>query len=351
MLVRLRALPALLGWGLTFVRQSRADCFLANTGKNVRLALYSAGLMQRLREGAGIEFGAYTRGSLQVLRNDRLASATRDWVHKLSAFGLEHRWLTVDALVAQEPALKPIATALVGAIYMPHDAGGDAYRYCVALAARLQALGAQIHYRVSCRPLSLTGDGRARLADHSGRAWPADAIVLAAGSYSPELARGVGLKLPVRPVKGYSITVPLRAGSVAPRIPVVDPMLHAAAVPLAAGALRVAGTAEFAGFNRFLDPKRVANVFALAERLYPEHTRGLTLAQVAPWTGLRPMCADGVPLLGATRVPNVFLNTGHCHLGWTLAAGSARLVAAQVTGSATEIDPTPYALARFASGR
>jgi D-amino-acid dehydrogenase len=124
-------------------------------------------------------------------------------------------------------------------------------------------------------------------------------------------------------------------------------VLHAATVPLAAGGLRVAGTAEFAGFDRRIDPKRIANIFALFEQLYPEHARGLAPAQVAPWAGLRPMCADGVPLLGTTPVPNLFLNTGHGHLGWTLAAGSARLVADQVLGCNPDLDPAPYALARF----
>jgi D-amino-acid dehydrogenase len=347
MLVRLRALPELFGWGLSFIRESGAERYFANTGKNVRLALYSAGLMERLRKSAGIEYGAYARGSLQVMRHKRVAAETLAWVRKLAAFGLEHRWLTVDELVTEEPALAPIAGDLVGAIQMPHDTGGDAYRYCVALATQLQARDVQLHYGVSCRPLSLDGRGRAQITDRAGHEWRADAIVLAAGSYSVALARGLGLRLPMRPVKGYSITVPARPGVTAPRIPVIDPLLHAAAVPLAAGGLRVAGTAEFAGFNRQLDPKRVANVFALCERLYPEHTRGLSAEQAAPWTGLRPMCADGVPLLGATAVPNLFLNTGHGHLGWTLAAGSARLVADQMLGSPTEIDPAPYALARY----
>ena len=347
MLVRLRALPELLGWGLSFIRESGAQRYFANTGKNVRLALYSAELMERLRPSAGIDYGTYRRGSLQVLRSERIAAETLAWVRRLAAFGLEHRSLTVDELVDEEPALAPIARELVGAVHMPHDTGGDAYRYCVALAAQLQARDVQLHYGVTCRPLSLDGRRHAQITDCSGHRWPADAIVLAAGSFSVALARGVGLRLPVRPVKGYSITVPARPGVTAPKIPVIDPMLHAAAVPLAAGGLRVAGTAEFAGFNRQLDPKRVGNVFALCERLYPEQTRGLSPQQVAPWTGLRPMSADGVPLLGATPVPNLFLNTGHGHLGWTLAAGSARLVADQLLGCVTDMDPSPYALARY----
>jgi D-amino-acid dehydrogenase len=350
MLVRLGVLPELLAWGVRFVRQSRAHRFLANTGKNVRLALYSAALMQTLRTSAGLDYGAYQRGSLRVFRNERVAATTLGWVRKLAAFGLEHRPLTIDELIEEEPALKPIATGLVGALFMPQDVGGDAYRYCCGVAAQLHARDVELHYGVSCKPLRLDKNGRAEVVDSTGRPWPADVIVLAAGSYSAVLVRQIGISLPLQPVKGYSISVPARPGAIAPRIPVIDAALHAAAVPLAAGGLRVAGTAEFAGFDRRIDPKRVANIFALCERLYPEHTRGLALAQVAPWAGLRPMCADGVPLLGATPIANLFLNTGHGHLGWTLAAGSARLVADQVLGRNCDIDLAPYALARFTKG-
>lgn len=347
MLVRLGVLPQLLGWGLRFVRESRAERFLANTGKNVRLALYSADLMERLRKSVWLDYGAYRRGSLQVFRNERVAAGTLAWVRKLSAFGLEHRLLTVEELLAEEPALEPIAGALVGALAMPHDCGGDAYRYCCAMAAQLQRQNVSLHYGVSCQPLSLNRNGRAEAIDSTGRRWMADRIVLAAGSDSGNLARRIGIALPLQPVKGYSVTVPLRRDVAVPRIPVIDTVLHAAAVPLAAGGLRVAGTAEFAGFDRRIDPRRIANILALCARLYPEHIRDLVPAQIAPWAGLRPMCADGVPLLGATLIPNLFLNTGHGHLGWTLAAGSARLVADQVLGGVCGIDPAPYALSRF----
>jgi D-amino-acid dehydrogenase len=121
-----------------------------------------------------------------------------------------------------------------------------------------------------------------------------------------------------------------------------------AAVPLAAGGLRVAGTAEFTGHNRKVNPKRIANIFSLLQQLYPDYARCLNSSQLAPWAGLRPMCPDGVPLLGPTPVRNLFLNTGHGHLGWTLAAGSAHVVADLVFGRRPEIDPQPYALGRFA---
>jgi D-amino-acid dehydrogenase len=350
MLIRLSALPDLLGWGTRFIRESRADRYFANTGKNVLLARYSADLMESLRDGAKLEYGAYNRGSLQVFRNDRIAASTLAWVRRLAAFGLQHRTLTVAQLVAEEPALGAVAADLVGGIHMPHDSGGDAYRYCCTLAAQLQLHDVQLHYGVRCQPLSVSAGALAQVCDSSGRLWQGDAIVLAAGIYSTALAQGAGLALPVRPVKGYSITAPRMHGALAPRMPVIDPVLHMAAVPLEAGGLRVAGTAEFTGYNCDIDPKRVAYIFALLEQLYPDYARALGSAHIAPWAGLRPMSPDGVPLLGPTPIRNLFLNTGQGHLGWTLAAGSACLVADQVMGRNTDMDPAPYLLARF-SGR
>jgi D-amino-acid dehydrogenase len=347
MLIRLSALPSLIGWGFRFIRESRADSYLANTRKNVLLARYSVGLMAQLRGRADIDYGGYSRGSLQVFRSQQLAASTLAWVRRLAEFGLQHRTLSVAELVAEEPALAPIAGVLVGGIHMPQDEGGDAHRYCGAMAAQLQKRDVQIHYGICCAPLRVDAAGRARVMDNAGRLWPSDAVVLAAGTSSARLARGVRLALPIRPVKGYSITAPCSADAVAPRIPVIDPQLHVAAVPLAAGGLRVAATAEFAGYNREVDANRVANIFSLLKQLYPEYSQRLTSSQLAPWAGLRPMCPDGVPLLGPSPVRNLFLNTGHGHLGWTLAAGSARVVADLIFRRTPEIDPEPYALARF----
>jgi D-amino-acid dehydrogenase len=348
MLIRPSALPSLIGWGIRFIRESRADLYLANTRKNVLLARYSLNLLATLRRQAAIDYGAYARGSLQVFRSAELAASTLAWVRRLTDFGLQHRTLSVAELVAQEPALAPIADVLVGAIYMSDDEGGDAYRFCCAMAAQLQKRDVQIHYGTLCRVLTSSADRLNPVVDSSGGRWESDAVVLAAGIDSAQLARGAGVALPIRPVKGYSITAPRIADAVAPRIPVIDAQLHMAAVPLAAGGLRVAGTAEFTGYNRELNPKRVANIFSLLRQLYPQYARCLTSSQLAPWTGLRPMCPDGVPLLGPTPIRNLYLNTGHGHLGWTLAAGSARVVADLVFRRSPEIDPEPYALGRFA---
>jgi D-amino-acid dehydrogenase len=347
MLLRPTVLPTLLGWGVRFIRASRADRFLATTRKNLILARYSLDLMNDLRNHVGLQYDAYMRGSLQIFRTPQVAQTTVAWVRQLADYGLEYRLLNVEELIALEPALAPIAGSLVGAIHYPRDEGGDAHLYCRALAARLKERGVAICYSIACRSLIREAQHQCSVLDTTGRSWTADAIVLATASASPLLARHLSLELPIRPVKGYSITMPRPSDSVAPYIPVTDPGLHIAVVPVAHDRIRLAGTAEFAGYNREIPAQRINNLLQLLERIYPDYARRLAASDIVPWAGLRPMSADGMPLLGRTPVRNLFLNTGHGQLGWTMAAGSGRLVADEILGRQLAIDIEPYGLARF----
>jgi len=170
--------------------------------------------------------------------------------------------------------------------------------------------------------------------------------VVAAGSHSPALARRLGVRIPVKPVKGYSITVPCNGWNEGPRLPVVDDNYHAVVTPLGER-LRVAGTAEFTGFDRRLTESRIDNLVNFLLALYPALSNHLDRSQISPWAGFRPMSVDGVPLVGATGVENLFINTGHGHLGWTMAAGSGRLVADLVMGRKADIDAALYDPLRF----
>jgi D-amino-acid dehydrogenase len=303
--------------------------------------------MAQLRDRSGLQYDAYARGSLQVFRHRRVAESTLAWVRQLADYGLNYRLLNLQELVALEPALGPIAGSLVGAIYYPGDEGGDAHLYCEALAARLQQRNVRFRYGITCKTLVKVSRDEVAMVDTLGQSWKADAIVLAAGSASPLLAGSVGLALPIRPVKGYSITMPRPADDAAPNIPVTDPGLHIAVVPVGKDRIRLAGTAEFAGYNREIAPPRITNLIRLLERIYPHYARRIGASSIVPWAGLRPMSADGVPLLGRTPIRNLFLNTGHGQLGWTMAAGSARLVADEILGRKPAFDAEPYALARF----
>jgi D-amino-acid dehydrogenase len=343
-LLRPRALPSLLGWGLRFVRESNPERFLANTLANMRLARYSVEQMARHRAD-GIDYAMRVGGTLALLRDEPARAKALAWAERLGAHGLAWRILSRDEVVTLEPALAPVADQLLGALHYPDDERGDPLMFCRALADSLGRHGASIHYSTSVERIHVDGQRVLGVVDSAGRPYEADAVVLAAASHSRALACGVGLDLPVRPVKGYSLTLPQRPS--APRIAATDPHLHMAVIPVGDDRVRVAGTAEFCGDDLSVSPGRVANLRALLQRLYPIYAATLKDEDVQPWTGLRPMCADGVCLVGPTRVRGLYLHTGHGHLGWTQTPGSARVLADMMSGRQPQIDPTPYAPARF----
>ena len=345
-LLRPRALPSLLGWGWRFVRESAPARHRSHTLANVALALHSVRLMRTLRD-EGIAYGAEQRGALMTHRDAASLAKARAWSVMLAEHGVPSRVLSRDELVAAEPALAPVAGQLAGAVHNLGDESGDAYRFCMALTPHLQARG--VTFRWSCAVAALQGDRRAVhglvLADGSTPSF--DAIVLAAASWSTALAAPLGLALPVRPAKGYSLTLDLPASGPRPRTPVIDNALHIAVVPVVGDRLRVAGTAEFCGFDHRLDATRVGNLQRQLERVYPALAAQVQRSGVQAWTGLRPLCADGKPLIGATRLRGLFLNTGHGQLGWTTGAGSGHLLASLMTGQEPALDAAPYAPSRF----
>ena len=348
-LLRPRALPSLLGWGWRFVRESSAGRHRAHTLANVKLALRSVALMQRLRE-QGIEYGAALGGSLATHRDAASFAKARDWAAWLAEHGVPSRLLSRDEAVALEPLLGPSAASLVGALQMQSDEAGDAYAFCLALAAHLAARGVSFRWGTevgALRRVGAGGAGRVGLTLADGEQPPCDAVVLAAAWWSVALAAPLGLALPIRPVKGYSITLPLPEGLPRPRMPLIDSDLHIAVVPVVGHRLRVAGTAEFCGEDRRVDPARIANLLALLCQVYPPLADHVARSPRQEWTGLRPMCADGKPLIGATRMPGLYLNTGHGQLGWTTGAASGELLASLVTGHSPALDATPFAPARF----
>lgn len=347
MLLRPRQLPALLGWGVHFIRNSRPARFRSNAHKNLALALYSCELMRELREEIRIEYAQRFSGMLALFRSRTAFEKGYSASQALIGGGVPATPLERDAVVALEPALVPIASELFGGIHFTRDEGGDAHRFCAQLAREAEARGVRFRFGVPVGPLE--SRGRRVVAAHCGtESFPADAFVLAAGSYSPLLVCKLALDLPVRPVKGYSITMPRApAAEAAPRMPTIDLELHAVVVPVGEDRIRVAGTAELAGYDLSISPKRIANLMALLARIYPRFAASVAPRDMQAWAGLRPTCPDGVPLIGATPIENLFLNTGHGHLGWTLAAGSGRLAADIVLGRRPTVDAHPYRLDRF----
>jgi D-amino-acid dehydrogenase len=343
MQLRAKALPTLTHWGLAFLRNSGAARYQRNVIRNLRLARYSLHVMASIRRDTAIEYGRTARGTLRLFREaaalDRALTAG-----PLAAEGLTFRRLLKEQTLELEPALTPIASKFVGSIHYPVDETGDAHRFCRGLAEQARREGVQ--FRFGTEVLSIEVDaGRVTAIVSAGERFEAEKYLVAAASYSTPLLKSVGIDLPVQPVKGYSVTFdhPPQADTL--RIPIIDDDFHAVVVPLE-GAIRVAGTAEFAGYDRSPNPARTRNLLKLLQQVLPKVP--FDPATAKSWCGLRPMSSDGVPIIGPTPLSNLVVNTGHGPLGWTMAAGSAELLADLIDGRPPAVDPASYDLKRFA---
>ncbi len=347
MLLRLRAVPSLIGWGIRFLRSSDDESFLDNFRKNVVLAKYNLDVLHELQAKTGLKFDHSARGTLRIFRDvDALRYASHTAARHRELLDLDFLQLDRDRLLEVEPALALTAAKLAGAIHYPMDECGDARRYCEELVAIAASEGVRFRFCTKIRALSRRSKRIVAAITDDGAALEADVFVLAAGSHSARLAKPLGVRLPVRPAKGYSITVPMGHGPTCPTVPVIDDRLHAAVVPLGAK-LRVGGTAEFAGFDLSIKPSRIENLVRLLHAVYPNLVKQDDSIDLKPWAGLRPMSVDGVPILGETSVSNLVLNSGHGHLGWSMAAASGKVVADLVTGRQPEIPLRDYELRRF----
>lgn len=345
LLIRPRALPRMLGWAWTFVRNSSLPRYLTNVEKNARLADYSLTVLAEHLAALALPFERADRGTLKIYRSAAELDTAGRFAERCRAFDVRYQLMSAAEVVTLEPALAPIAGQLSGGIHFPDDVSGDAHRFCRALAERCVIDGVVFRFEAHAERV-LTSGGVVSGVMIDGEMQRADGVVLAAASHSAALAASVGLRVPVQPVKGYSITVPMAHWQVQPQVPVIDEHYHAAVCPLGRQ-LRVAGTAEFAGFDTALTPSRIANLYSLIERIYPIEAASIDRRACAEWTGLRPMSPDGVGIMGRTRVAGLFLNTGHGHLGWTMAPGAGKLVADDIMLNAAEIARADYQLARF----
>jgi D-amino-acid dehydrogenase len=342
--LRLKTLPMYAKWGIGFLRQSRVEAYERNALSNLRLAMHSLRVLDELTQETKVEYGRSACGTLRLFRDEVSLAVAATRAERTSVEGLKYRRLSMWDTVKLEPELASVADEFKGAIHYLGDEIGDAYRFCLGLAAHAQTQGVEFRFETEISGLEI--ESRRLRALVAGRERVvADQYVFAAGSWTSPLLRRSGMRIPVKPVKGYSVTFD-QYGTPPLTMPVIDDGLHAALVPLER-AVRVAGTAEFAGFDCTLRPERVRNLVNLAYQVLPRAR--LDTSSAKPWCGLRPMSVDGVPIIGATPIDNLFINTGHGHLGWTMAAGSGSLLAELMVGRRPRIDPTPYRLERFAT--
>lgn len=340
MKLHVRVIPSLFTWGLRFLRNSAPTHYHRATIANFRLARYSLDRTRDIRERLRLQYEATNPGTMKIFRSSDAITRPLAIARLLEPLGLKFKLLNCDEVLALEPALRPIGSHLAGGLFFPDDEAGDAYKFCEAVSDRFRQSGGTLRFQSPVSRIALR-NGKVHSIETGESVYPADAVVVAAGSMTSSLMRPLSISLPIRAAKGYTITIDASQLVGRPIMPIVDDALHGALAPLGAR-LRVAGTAEFAGEDKSLPPARVENLFRLLEAVYPEIARKIDRTRAQLWTGLRPMSADGVPFIGETRISGVYVNSGHGHLGWTLAAGSACLLADLISNRSPAIDPAPY---------
>jgi D-amino-acid dehydrogenase len=341
LLWRLRADPAQWAWGLRFLRECTAARARANVGAIVRLGLASRTALQSLRRELALEYDHLERGILHFYTDPAEFEHALPQAALMREFGCDRVPKTAAECLAIEPALAGSRVPVVGGTYTAGDESGDARRFTEALAQHAAARGVRFRYGETVTALLREGDRLAGVRLGSGETLCAEMTVLALGSYSPLLLRPLGLRLPVYPAKGYSATLTLPPGTAAPSVSLTDDG-HKIVISRLGQALRVAGTAEFNGYDTSLNAARCAALLTRTREIFPSLA---TVSQVDYWAGLRPATPGNVPLIGdmaAAGLAGLWLNTGHGTLGWTLSCGSARLLADLAAGRDPGFEARPY---------
>jgi D-amino-acid dehydrogenase len=333
---------AMLSWMTQMLRNCTSARYALNKSRMLRLADYSRISLAALREETGIAYDERMQGTLQLFRTEAQLDASAKDVKALAADGIPYEVLDPEGCIRVEPALKHVREKIVGGLLTPKDETGDCFKFANALAAKAEALGVRFNYGSIIRGLDVEG-GRVRGVVTAHGVLTADAVVVALGSFSPLLVRPHGIRLPVYPVKGYSLTIPITDATRAPESTVMDETYKIAITRLG-DRIRVGGMAEISGYTNDLgEPRRLTLQHSVTD-LFP----GGDVSKASFWSGLRPMTPDGTPVIGPTKVAGLYLNTGHGTLGWTMSSGSARVVADLVSGRKPEIDATDLAVARYA---
>lgn len=318
-------------WGLRFL----PECLPGRTRRNVEaivnLALYSRGCLQALRAETGLHYDHLERGILHLYTDPAEYAQAAAAASLMRSFGLDREPVDVDRCLEIEPTLRDARAYLVGGDYTPSDESGDAHRFTRALAERAQAAGVDFRFGLTVDRIAPVGRRIAGVVvrgAESEELLTADAYVVALGAYSPMLLNPLGVRVPVYPAKGYSATLTLAEGTLAPQVSLTDDGRKIVFSRLG-NRLRVAGTAEFNGYNLELNPVRCEALMARTRELFPHLEY---VGEPAFWCGLRPATPSNVPCIGASRYDNLWLNTGHGTLGWTMACGSGAALADLISG-------------------
>jgi D-amino-acid dehydrogenase len=334
--------PAMWGWSLRMLANCNSRSYAVNKGRMVRISNYSRDCLSGLMQEVSIDFDLRERGTLQLFRTEKQIEASKADQAVLAEFDSPYQVLDRDGCIAAEPGLAHVAQKFVGGLRLTADRTGDCRMFTMALAEKTAELGATFHYGVTVKGLAVESGKIAGVETDTGRV-TGDAYVCAMGPFAPGLLRDIGIKLPIYPIKGYSITLPVTDDAAAPQSTIMDET-HKVAITRLGDRIRVAGQAEIIGYNMKLGKHATDSVRYVISDLFP---KGGDVSQAEGWTGLRPMTPDGTPVMGPTRYPNLFLNTGHGTLGWTMSCGASRAVADLVTGAKPEISFDGLTTARY----
>ncbi|MCQ1072038.1 D-amino acid dehydrogenase [Acinetobacter baumannii] len=332
-------------WQLQWMAQMLKNCnpqsYAVNKERMMRVAEYSRDCLRELRKDTGIHYENRAKGTLQLFRKEAQMEAVQRDISVLEECGVSYELLNANELGRVEPALANAQDKLVGGLHLPNDETGDCYLFTNALAQIAKELGVNFQFNQNVEKLIVEGD-QIKGVQINGKVLTADRYVLAFGSYSRDFLKPLDLQLPVYPVKGYSLTIPIVDPAFAPQSTVLDET-YKIAITRFDQRIRVGGMAELSGFNLGLNEDRRATLQMVTQDLFP----GGDMEQASFWTGLRPMTPDSTPIIGATRFKNLFLNTGHGTLGWTMACGSGKLISDIVLNHKTDISTDGLSIQRY----
>ncbi|WP_430396396.1 D-amino acid dehydrogenase [Ferrovibrio sp.] len=343
LILRMKIDVHMVEWIARMLLNCTSARYAINKSRMVRLAEYSRDCLIELRAATGIGYDERMQGTLQLFRSQAQLDGTAKDIEVLKADGVPYELLDAAGCIRAEPALAHVREKIAGGLRLPNDETGDCFKFTNALCRMAAELGVRFDFGRTILGLHAEA-GRVSGVETSAGPLQADAYVLALGSFSPRLSRDIGVSLPVYPVKGYSLTYPITDATRAPESTVMDETFKIAITRLG-DRVRVGGMAEISGYTNDLPERRRATLEHSVSDLFGDSG---DVKSASFWSGLRPMTPDGTPIVGATRYANLFTNTGHGTLGWTMAAGSARVIADLISGRKPEIDIADLAVSRYA---
>jgi D-amino-acid dehydrogenase len=332
---------AMLSWMVKMLSNCTAGRYAINKSRMLRLADYSRVALADLRAETGIAYDERMQGTLQLFRTQAQLDASAKDVKALAADGIPYEVLDKEGCIRMEPALAAARDKIVGGLLTPKDETGDCFKFTNGLAEKATSMGVVFEYGRTILGIQSNGGKITGISTDKGLV-TSDAYVVALGSYSPILLKPLGINLPVYPVKGYSLTIPIVDPSKSPESTVMDETYKIAITRLG-DRIRVGGMAEISGYTNDLGQARRRTLEHSVTDLFP----GGDISKANFWSGLRPMTPDGTPVIGATKLSNLYINSGHGTLGWTMSCGSARMLSDVISGRKPEIETTDLALSRY----